>query len=54
MNKVKVNEVEPGNNEMIATEDITTGDLIAFIPDEMILTFTAAHTNSEASNHFAE
>ena len=54
MNKVKINEIEPDNREMIATEDITTGDLIAFIPDEMLLTFVDAHSKSQTSQEFAE
>ena len=54
LNKVKINEIEPGNREMIATEDITTGDLIAFIPDEMLLTFLDAHSKSPTSQEFAE
>ena len=54
LNKVKLNEVEPGNNEMIATEDIATGDLIAFIPDQMVLTFADAKIQSTASNLFEE
>ena len=48
INKVDVKEFEPGNNEMIATEDITQGDLIAFIPDDMLLTITEAKTKATA------
>ena len=43
LNKVKLNEVDEGNREMIASENISTGDLIAFIPEEMILKFDAAN-----------
>ena len=31
--------------EMIASENISTGDLIAFIPEEMILDFETAHSS---------
>ena len=43
LNKVKLNEFDEGNREMIASENISTGDLIAFIPEEMILKFDAAN-----------
>ena len=43
LNKVKLNDVDEGNREMIASENISTGDLIAFIPEEMILKFDAAN-----------
>ena len=48
LNKVKVNEFEPGKNGMIATDDIAQGDLIAFIPDDMLLTVSEAKSKSEA------
>ena len=35
--------MDEGNREMIASENISTGDLIAFIPEEMILKFDAAN-----------
>ena len=47
LNKVKVSEFEPGNNEMIATENISQGDLIAYIPDAMIMTNSEAKSNSK-------
>jgi hypothetical protein len=39
-----LNEADEGNREMIASENISTGDLIAFIPEEMILKFDASNS----------
>ena len=46
LTKVYMHEIEPGNNEMRASEDIKEGDLVAFIPDEMLLTVKHAKENS--------
>ena len=45
LNKVKLNEFDVGNREMIASENISVGDLIAYIPEEMILNFETAHSS---------
>ena len=45
LNKVKLNEFDVGNREMIASENISAGDLIAYIPEEMILNFETAHSS---------
>ena len=42
LNKVMIHEFEPGNNEYVATDDITEGELIGYIPREMFLTFEDA------------
>ena len=34
MNNVEVREIEPGNNGLVATSDIKTGDVVMFIPFE--------------------
>ena len=39
-------EIAPGNNEMRASEDIKEGDLLAFIPETMLLTVAHAKENS--------
>ena len=39
-------EIAPGNNEMRASEDIKEGDLLAFIPESMLLTVAHAKANS--------
>ena len=46
LTKVEMYEIEPGNNEMRASEDIKEGDLLAFIPEEMLLTVKHARENS--------
>ena len=46
MNKVIIHEFEPGNNELVASEDIKQGDVIGYIPEEMFLTFDHAKRHS--------
>ena len=41
-----MHEIEPGNNEMRAAGDIKEGDLVAFIPSEMLLTVKHAKETS--------
>ena len=42
INKVEVYEFEPGNNGVVATEDISIGELICFIPLEVLITLEMA------------
>ena len=53
LHKVKLSEVDAGNREMVASENISAGDLIAYIPDDMILEFSEAH-NSKAVTQLKE
>ena len=43
MNKVKIHEFEPGNNGIVATEDIKADELICFIPEELFVTVRMGH-----------
>ena len=45
LHKVKLSEVDVGNREMVASENISAGDLIAYIPEDMILDFQEAHSS---------
>ena len=45
-NKVRLVEIEPGNNDFIAIEDIAKGDVIAYIPSDMLMTRNEAAANS--------
>ena len=38
LNKVQVHEFDPGNNGLVATEDIEAGELVCFIPEELFVT----------------
>ena len=42
LNNVTVKEIGPGNNGVFATEDIKSGDLVMYIPREMIITLDEA------------
>ena len=37
MNNVAVHEINPGNNGLVATKNIKAGDVILFIPDEIMM-----------------
>ena len=39
INKVELFEFEGGNTEMVATQNITVGELLAYIPRQMFITF---------------
>ena len=54
INKVKLKEYSPGNNGMIATEDIKEGDLIAYIPRELMLTDTHQGLESKTMQYIKE
>ena len=42
LNKITVKEVGPGNSGVFATGDIKEGDIVMFIPREMIITLEEA------------
>ena len=37
INKIEVQEIWAGNNGFIATEDITIGDTVLFVPEDMMM-----------------
>ena len=47
INKVEMYEFEPGNNGMIATEDIDIGDLICYVPDDFFISSILAEEQSQ-------
>ena len=46
LNKIEMREFQLGNIGMMASEDITRGDLIAYIPKEMLMTEEDAYKYS--------
>ena len=46
LNKAWPQEFSPGYKGMVASEDIADGELIAFIPRSMIMTWKEANPNS--------
>ena len=38
INKLKLYEFWPGNNGLVATENIAKGELLVYIPREMLIT----------------
>ena len=47
MNKVIIHEFAPGNNELVASENIKRGEIVGYIPEEMFLTSNHALSHSK-------
>ena len=53
MNNVAVHEINPGNNGLVATKNIKAGDVVMFIPDEVMMNEKKAD-NSPSVKYFLE
>ena len=46
LGNIYLHELEPGNNEVVASDTIRDGELVAFFPEEMFLTTKEAYAKS--------